>query len=181
MEYPITAALEAILFASSAPVYVAKAASSLGVTEQEVLDAMEVIAAECRRPERGLQLVRKGDGFRFVTKPDLGTTVASFLAARRPSLSNAAMETLAIAAYNQPITKTYISQIRGVSSSEIVDALVEKGLLEENGNLDLPGRPMSFVTTDKFLTVFGLDSLDDLPNADFSAEDIESSLPPVDA
>ena len=180
-EYSITAALEAILFASPAPVNISKAATVLDVTDQTVIDGMERIAETCRSADRGVELVRTGDNYRMITKKDIGQTVAAYLATRRPILSNAAMETLAIAAYNQPVTKTYISQIRGVSSAEIVDALVEKGLLEEGGKLDLPGRPMSFVTTDKFLTVFGLDSLEDLPKADFSSEDIESALPSVEA
>ena len=180
-ELPLTSALEAILFASPAPVSCSRAATVLGVSEQEVRDAMEALAASCREDARGIELVCKTDGYRFITKKIHAPVVAAYLATRRPTLSNAAMETLAIAAYNQPVTKTYISQIRGVSSSEIVDALVEKGLLEENGKLDLPGRPMSFVTTDIFLTVFGLDSLKNLPEADFASEDIEMELPPVNA
>ena len=82
------------------------------------------------------------------------------------------METLAITAYDQPVTKTYISQIRGVSSGEVVEALVEKGLLAEDGKVDLPGRPMSYITTDRFLTVFGLSDISKLPEADFMTDEL---------
>ena len=89
---------------------------------------------------------------------------------RTPGLSNAAMEALAIVAYNQPTTKTYVSQVRGVASSEVIESLVDKDLLEPQGRLDLPGRPMSYGTTDKFLTVFGLESLDALPSRELFME-----------
>ena len=113
------------------------------------------------REESGLSLIEKNGNYTVGTKIILGEAVARFLKSRKsPYLSPAALEVLSIAAYNAPVTKTYIAQIRGIPSSEIVESLVEKNLLRENGKLDLPGRPMSYVT---FLAVFGLDSLDDLP------------------
>lgn len=159
----ITALIEGILFASVEPVNSEHLAGFLGMEEDEVLTELISIQKTYEKDHHGFRLVRHDNDFRFSTKPDYGEDVALYLSKKRPQLSNAALEVLSIAAYNQPVTKPYISQIRGVASSEIVEALEEKGLLQEDGRLDLPGRPMSYVTTDKFLTVFGLDSLADMP------------------
>lgn len=174
MNNELLAVLEAILFASDEPVPLERLTQTLDLPAEEIERALLQIQERCAAPEHGIELIRKGDRFRFITKQTLGQTIAQYLSTRRANLSNAAMETLAIAAYNQPVTKTYISQIRGVTSSEIVETLVEKGLLTENGKTDLPGRPMSYVTTDKFLTVFNLDSLDDLPQADFLTDELSA-------
>ncbi len=159
----ITALVEGILFASPEPVNAEQLAVFLGLEEEEVLTELIALQHTYEKDHHGFRVVRHDNDFRFSTKPEYGEDVALFLAKKRPQLSNAALEVLSIAAYNQPVTKPYISQIRGVASSEIVEALEEKGLLQEDGRLDLPGRPMSYVTTDKFLTVFGLDSLADMP------------------
>lgn len=159
----ITALIEGILFASVEPVSSEQLATFLGIDEEEILTELIALQHTYEKEHHGFRLVRHDKDFRFSTKPEYGEDVALFLAKKRPQLSNAALEVLSIAAYNQPVTKPYISQIRGVASSEIVEALEEKGLLQEDGRLDLPGRPMSYVTTDKFLTVFGLDSLADMP------------------
>lgn len=172
--------IEAILYASGAPVELHRLEDVLEVPKETILEALGRIKEEYDKPTHGFELIRTGDNFRFVTKKDLGQIVASYLATRKANLSNAAMEVLAITAYNQPITKTYISQIRGVSSGEVVEALVEKGLLEEDGKLDLPGRPMSYVTTDRFLTVFGLSDLKDLPEADFMTDELSDLAMPHD-
>ncbi len=159
----ITALIEGILFASVEPVSAEQLSAFLGMEEDEILTELIALQKTYEKDHHGFRLVRHDNDFRFSTKPEYGEDVALYLAKKRPQLSNAAMEVLSIAAYNQPVTKPYISQIRGVASSEIVEALEEKGLLQEDGRLDLPGRPMSYVTTDKFLTVFGLDSLADMP------------------
>lgn len=159
----ITALIEGILFASAEPVSSEQLSQFLGIEEDEILAELIALQKQYEHDYHGFRLIRHDKDFRFSTKPEYGEDVALFLAKKRPQLSNAALEVLSIAAYNQPVTKPYISQIRGVSSAEVVEALEEKGLLQEDGRLDLPGRPMSYVTTDKFLTVFGLDSLADLP------------------
>lgn len=159
----VTALIEGILFASVEPVNSEQLSLFLGMEEDEILTELIALQKTYEKDHHGFRLVRHDNDFRFSTKPEYGEDIALFLAKKRPQLSNAALEVLSIAAYNQPVTKPYISQIRGVASSEIVEALEEKGLLQEDGRLDLPGRPMSYVTTDKFLTVFGLDSLADMP------------------
>ena len=157
--------VEAILYASGAPVELARLEGTLDAPRKVLLEVLDEIKEEYADEHHGFELVRMGDNFRFVTKLALGQTVSTYLATRKTNLSNAAMETLAITAYNQPVTKTYISQIRGVSSGEVVEALVEKGLLAEDGKVDLPGRPMSYITPDRFLTVFGLSDISELPAA----------------
>lgn len=164
--------VEAILYASGAPVELARLEGTLDAPRKVLLEVLDKIKEEYADERHGFELVRTGDNFRFVTKLALGQTVSTYLATRKTNLSNAAMETLAITAYNQPVTKTYISQIRGVSSGEVVEALVEKGLLAEDGKVDLPGRPMSYVTTDRFLTVFGLSDISELPEADFMTDEL---------
>lgn len=162
----LTAAVEAVLYASPTPVDPDRLAAVIGVDKEELLTVFDKIFGDCMNENRGIELLCKNGMFMFATKKDFGQIVSGYLASRRPGLSSAAMEVLAIAAYNQPVTKTYISQIRGVSSSEIVESLVEKGLLAEDGKFDVPGKPMGYVTTEKFLAVFNLDSLDDLPEND---------------
>ena len=164
--------VEAILYASGAPVKLARLEGTLDAPRKVLLEVLDEIKEEYADERHGFELVRTGDNFRFVTKLALGQTVSTYLATRKTNLSNAAMETLAITAYNQPVTKTYISQIRGVSSGEVVEALVEKGLLAEDGKVDLPGRPMSYITTDRFLTVFGLSDISELPEADFMTDEL---------
>lgn len=164
--------VEAILYASGAPVELTRLEGTLDAPRKVLLEVLDEIKEEYADDRHGFELVRTGDNFRFVTKLALGQTVSTYLATRKTNLSNAAMETLAITAYNQPVTKTYISQIRGVSSGEVVEALVEKGLLAEDGKVDLPGRPMSYITTDRFLTVFGLSDISELPEADFMTDEL---------
>ena len=160
--------VEAILYASGAPVELARLEGTLDAPRKVLLEVLDEIKEEYADKRHGFELVRTGDNFRFVTKLALGQTVSTYLATRKTNLSNAAMETLAITAYNQPVTKTYIS----VSSGEVVEALVEKGLLAEDGKVDLPGRPMSYITTDRFLTVFGLSDISELPEADFMTDEL---------
>ena len=158
--------VEAILYASGAPVELARLEGTLDAPRKVLLEVLDEIKEEYADERHGFELVRTGDNFRFVTKLALGQTVSTYLATRKTNLSNA------ITAYNQPVTKTYISQIRGVSSGEVVEALVEKGLLAEDGKVDLPGRPMSYITTDRFLTVFGLSDISELPEADFMTDEL---------
>ena len=163
----LTAAISARLFASPIPVEIMKLAAHFEVTAEDIMSAAEEIKKQLDDTSCGIRLKEANGRYSLSTKPEYGESTAAFLDQRRAAfLSNAALETLAIAAYNQPVTKTYISQVRGVASAEVVESLVDKGLLQEAGRLDLPGHPMSYTTTDKFLTVFGLDSLDSLPNQD---------------
>ena len=160
----IEAMLEAVLFAHADPIGPEKLAAVLELPQSLVARGLEELQKRYRRPESGLELLRLGDHWQLATKNQYGPWVRKALETRKAvPLSNAAMETLTVIAYNQPVSRAFIEQVRGVDSSSSVSGLLEKGLIEEAGRLDLPGRPVSFRTTDHFLRVFGLSSLADLP------------------
>lgn len=162
--YNLISVLEAILFASPEAVEIDKLCVFSESKKDEVLDALDELREKYEANNSGLRLVRKDETVTITTKEELGEIVANFLQSRKtPYLSPAVLEVLAITAYNQPVTKTYVSQIRGVPSGEIIENLVDKKLLRERGKLDLPGRPMSYSVTEKFLTVFGLEKIEDIP------------------
>lgn len=176
--------VEAILFASPQPVELDKLCSVLERRRDEVKEVIDEIILDLQDKYIGVQLAVHGDSYRLCTKEEYAEAVALYVAkGRTPGLSNAAMEVLAIVAYNQPTTKTYVSQVRGVASAEVLESLVDKDLLEPQGRLDLPGRPMSYGTTDKFLTVFGLESIENLPSRELFMESLsgmQNEDPPVE-
>ena len=162
MEYD--SIMESILFASGDPFPIARLAALLDIREEEVLEAAERLADHYRFENRGIRLVRLEDSLQLITAPENGDWVRRALDTRKPGkLSAAALEVLAIAAYFQPVTRTYIEQVRGVDSSYTVNLLTEKGFLEPCGRLEVPGRPVLYQTTAAFLRAFGLSSLDELP------------------
>ena len=121
-----------------------------------------------------MRVIRLEKSYQMVTAPEAYETVRLALETRRPPrLTQAALEVLAIVAYFQPVTRTYIEQVRGVDSSYTVGVLADRGLIEPCGRLDVPGRPMQFKTTDTFLRSFGLKSLEDLPEIGESRPDDE--------
>lgn len=161
---PLTleAAVESLLFVADGPVPVARLAEALEVNLREVEAALEALAAAYA--ERGLSLQRIRDKVQLTTAPAAAETVQRFLglAASAP-LSKAALETLAIIAYQQPVTRPQIDAIRGVNSDSVIKNLLAKGLIEESGRTEGPGRPVLYGTTAEFLQHFGLTSLADLP------------------
>ncbi len=160
----IEALLEAVLFAHAEPIGTPKLAAALELPESLVEAGLADLQARCARPESGLSLLCLDGRWQLATKNEYGSWVRKALDTRRAApLTPAAMETLTVIAYNQPVSRAFIEQVRGVDSSSSVSGLLEKGLIEEAGRLDLPGRPVSFRTTDHFLRVFGLSSLDELP------------------
>ena len=119
---------------------------------------------EYKTENRGIEIIKLNDSYQLCTKKDLYQYIYPVLDKRsKPNLSGAALETLAIIAYNPRITRAEIEDIRGVSADACVYKLLEYGLIEEAGKLDLPGKPMSYKTTNEFLKMFGYSSLDDLP------------------
>ncbi|MBR4278781.1 MAG: SMC-Scp complex subunit ScpB, partial [Clostridia bacterium] len=119
--------------------------------------------------ESGIQLITVEDAYQLCTKAYVAEYVKKALELRKtPPLSKASLEVLAIIAYNQPVTRSFIEMVRGVDSSAIVASLTEKGLVTEKGTLDAPGRPILFGTTDAFLRCFGLESIDQLPKTDLA-------------
>ena len=157
-------ALEAVLFAAGEPVAVDKLCQVLEVPEQVLHEAAQALAGEYDYSRRGIKLVRLEDRYQLCSRADYAPWVRRTLETRRaPTLSAAALEVLAIAAYRQPVTRVYIEQVRGVDCAAVIHNLVEKELLEEKGRLDVPGRPLLYGTTANFLRVFDLESLSELP------------------
>ena len=166
--------MEAILFACGDPIDIDKLAQALNTEEENVLELSRTLQAKYNKEESGIHLLQLDHTLQFAVNPVFLAPVRTALDLRSSApLSQAAMEVLAVIAYNQPVTKAFVEQVRGVDSSSSVSGLLEKGLIEEAGRLDLPGRPVSFRTTDTFLRVFGLSSLADLPpvHSDAPADD----------
>ncbi len=160
----IEGVIEAVLFAHAEPISAARLAAILEIPEEDVVSVLESLRSRYLRPESGLGLLRLGERWQLATKNEYAFWIRRALETRRATpLTQAAMETLTVIAYNQPVSRAFIEQVRGVDSSSSVSGLLEKGLIEEAGRLDLPGHPVSFKTTDHFLRTFGLTSLEDLP------------------
>lgn len=155
---------EAIIFANGDPVTADRIARGAGVSTAEAHAAARKLQRSYAVRDGALEILTLNGAYQIAVKTDYSEHIRKTLDEKKnTALSNAAMETLAIAAYNQPVTKSFIENIRGVDSSGVVNSLVEKELLEECGRLDLPGRPIAYKTTDNFLRCFKLSSLDDLP------------------
>jgi segregation and condensation protein B len=165
----IAGALESILFMAGDAVETADIAAALEI-EIDQLDAIIALMMEKRLQERsGLQLIRVGSKLQMCTNPEYAPYIEKVLApVRKSRLSQSMIETLAIIAYKQPITRFEIEQIRGVKSSYSVAALIEKGLILRAGRKKALGNPMLYVTSDEFLRHFGLQSLDELPPLNLS-------------
>ena len=158
------AKIEAILFAAGEPVELERIAAGLNLDKAAVREQLSLYAQKLMDDERGLILLTLEDSVQLATKPEYADIVSEVLAMKKNTpLSQAAMEVLAVISYNQPVTKSFIEQVRGVESGQVVNNLVEKGLVEEAGRLNLPGRPIAYRTSLHFLRCFGLKSLDELP------------------
>ena len=160
----IRAACEAILFASGEPVELSRIAQALELDAEVVSGALWELSVTLDERQSGVCLLRLGSKYQLCSRVEYAQQVRNVLDLKKNApLSPAAFEVLAVVAYNQPVTKAYIEQIRGVDCSGVVATLCQKGLLEEKGRLDLPGRPLLYGTTPDFLRCFCLSSLADLP------------------
>ncbi len=170
----IEACIEAVVFAAGYPVPYQKLADVTGLSIREVKRFAERIAKHYESENRGIMMLCFKDTCQFCTKEQYGAYIREALGIRRGgNLSNSSMEVLAIVAYNQPITRAFIDAIRGVDSNYAVNSLIDKELIAPAGRLDAPGRPVLYATTDKFLRVFGLNSLADLPETEAMLPDPE--------
>lgn len=159
------AIIEAILFAAGRPVEKKDLILSLEMSIEEINGIITIMQREYEEENRGIQIIQVEDSYQLCTKKELYEYIYPVLDKRnKPKLSNAALETLAIIAYNPRITRAEIEAIRGVSADGCVYKLLEYGLIQEAGKVDeLPGKPMSYQTTQEFLKMFGYTSLKDLP------------------
>lgn len=168
----VLASLEAMLFAAGDPVEPGKLAEVLDIDVENVIKMLGHLEAEYDEKGSGLRLIRVDGKYQLCTREEYSEEVRGLLEIKKNTpLSQAAFEVLAIVAYNKTVTRSFIEQIRGVDCSGPVSNLIQKGLIEEKGRLDLPGRPLVYGTTDRFLRCFSLNSLDDLPDLPENTED----------
>lgn len=160
----ISSAIEAILFAAGDSVPVARLSLVLGVDEKEINLRAKELQDKYSFEQRGMRILRLDDKLQMCSAPEFAPFITKALEQRKPPmLSQAALETLAIVAYFQPVTRAYIDQVRGVDSAYTVGMLIERGLIEVCGRLDVPGRPSLFRTTAVFLRTMGISELSQLP------------------
>lgn len=160
----LKAALEAVLFAAGESVPVGRISLVFAVEQDEVLLAAKELAEDYDREKRGIRLLRTDNKLQLCSAPEYAQLIVRTLEQRKPPmLSQSALETLSIVAYYQPVTRAVIEKMRGVDSSYTVSALQERGLIEACGKLEAPGRPTLYATTDAFLRVMGIESLQQLP------------------
>lgn len=160
----ISSAIEAILFAAGESVPLARLSLILDTDEAELSRIAAELAERYDSEQRGMRILRLGDKLQMCSAPEYAPFIAKTLEQRKPPmLSQSALETLAIVAYFQPVTRAYVEQLRGVDSSYSISSLADKGLIEPCGRLDVPGRPTLFRTTDAFLRTMGVSGLSQLP------------------
>lgn len=161
--------LMAVLFAAGEPVSIARLAQSLEVDADELEREAKALMDSLSYNRSGIRIVRLEDAYQMCSASEQAAFVTKTLETRKPpKLSQSQLETLTIVAYYQPTTKAYIEQIRGVDSAYSVSALLTKKLICEDGRLNVPGRPILYRTTPDFLRVFGLSSLDELPEVELT-------------
>ena len=178
MEERLITSAEAILFAAGEPVAPARLAQVLEIPEEQVVLLMGKLQARYDEMYSAIQVLRLGGCYQLGTREEFSSLIRAAMEQKRMQpLTSAAMEALTIIAYNQPASKGFVERVRGIDSSSVVNSLVEKGLLEEAGRIDVPGHPIGYRTTPLFLRTFGLSSLEDLPvpagkppDEDFSGE-----------
>jgi segregation and condensation protein B len=159
--------IEAVLFVASEALSIKTLAKLTGAEEADVTLALQRIDEEFA--ERGLVLREVAGGYRFASSPAARAAVEAYLLPPKTNLSPAALESLAIVAYNEPVTKAQIEEIRGVSADSVIATLLDRRFIIESGRRESPGRPLLYKTTTDFLEAFGLNSLDDLPAVDLDA------------
>lgn len=160
----IKSIIEAILFAAGRQVNIKELMMALELPKDDLENIIVSIQEDYKIQNRGIEIIKVEDSYQLCTKKELYEYIYPILDKRsKPNLSNASLETLAIIAYNPKITRAEIESIRGVSADACIYKLLEYGLIQESGKADLPGKPMTYVTSNEFLKMFGYTSLNDLP------------------
>lgn len=169
-------AIEAILFACGTPAELTKIAQALEIKEEKAEELLKSLMDDYSSRKSGIKIVRLGKSYQMCTEKEYAEIIRTVLDLRRNSpLSQAALEVLAIIAYNQPVTKAFVEQRRGVDCSGVVSSLVARELIEEKGRLELPGRPLIYGTTENFLRCFNVSDVSELPPLPQKNSDEENS------
>ncbi|MDE5830474.1 MAG: SMC-Scp complex subunit ScpB [Clostridia bacterium] len=156
--------IEGILFASGKTISLHEFEMALEIEQKVIIDVINEMQEEYKKENHGIEIVKINNGYTMASKKEYHEYIYTVIDKRvKPSLSGAALEVLAIIAYNPKITRAEIDNIRGVNSDASIYRLLEHNLIEEAGKLDLPGKPMSYKVTEEFLRKFGLNTLEDLP------------------
>ncbi|HJJ11084.1 MAG TPA: SMC-Scp complex subunit ScpB [Clostridiaceae bacterium] len=156
--------IEAILFSAGRSVSIKEITVALEISPNEIIELIEELKNEYESQNRGMEIIKINDSYQMCTKKELYEYIVPIFDKKsKPNLSNASLEILSIIAYNPNITRAEIETIRGVNCDGTIYKLLEYNLIEESGKLDAPGRPTTYVTTEKFLKMFGLTSLEELP------------------
>lgn len=172
----IKSAIESMLFVSGEPLPARELISNLEVENKLVLEVINEMMEEYKKEDRGIRLIEINGGYQLVTKEENSDYIQKLLKKnRKHSLSQASIESLAIIAYKQPITRIDIDEIRGVKSESALLRLLEKGLIKEVGRLEVPGRPILYGTTEEFLRQFSLKEINELPSLDIYSENESGS------
>lgn len=175
-EKKLKSAAEAILFACGTPVETERIAQTLAIGTDKAEELCMQLKEEYAKRESGIRIVRLGKSFQMCTEEEYADPIRTIMDIRRNTpLSQAASEVLAVIAYNQPVTKAFVEQIRGVDCSGVVASLISRQLIEEKGRLELPGRPLVYSTTEHFLRCFNISSLDELPPLPVDDEDSDDA------
>jgi len=170
----LKASLEAVLFVAPVAVSLSQLASALDISEAQVETVIKHLAEDYQ--DRGLRIQRHAGRIQLTTAPDVGDAVERFLGLEITSyLSQAALEALSIVAYEQPVTRPQVDAIRGVNSDGVMKSLLHKGLIQDIGRAEGPGRPILYATTPEFLQQFGLNSLDELPPLEPEADQVDNT------
>lgn len=160
----ISAAIEAILFSNGASVEKKRIAQALEISEKQVDEHISALIDDYTSAKRGITIIRMDESYQMVSCKEYAPQIRTVMDLRRNTpLSQAALEVLAVVAYNQPVTKAFVEQVRGVDCSGVIGSLTSKGLVEEKGRLELPGRPLLYGTTENFLRCFNISSIEELP------------------
>lgn len=179
MDKKLIATLEAVLFATAEPTEISKISQALNIDEIIIGEALMILMSKYNKADSGICLLKLDDKYQLCSKKEYADSIRKVIEIKKNApLSPAAFEVLAIVAYNQPVTKAFVEQIRGVDCSAVISNLCQKALIEEKGRLDLPGRPLIYGTTPGFLRCFCISSLDELPplpKSDIEADQTEKS------
>lgn len=175
------ATAEAVLFASGEPLEIARVAEAIELDIEATEIILNNLSASLIERGSGLCVLKLAEKYQLCARTEYAEIIRSVLEIKRNTpLSSAAFEVLAVVAYNQPITKSYIEQVRGVDCSGVISTLCQKGLVEEKGRLELPGRPLIYGTTPEFLRCFCLSSLSELPDLPEKGERLQGVNPQLD-
>ena len=160
----LKSAVEAIIFACGTPVEAERITQALEIQSSEVVEICEQLKNDYEKRNSGIRIVRLSESYQMCTVEEYADPIRTVMDIRRNTpLSQAASEVLAVIAYNQPVTKAFVEQVRGVACSGVVASLVARQRIEEKGRLELPGRPLVYGTTEHFLRCFNISSIDELP------------------